>query len=270
MEIMHVKRWVTGLVALPFLIFLVYQGGPFFVGLLCIVSVTALWEYYRIVALPEPAYSSLIAVLGFITAVSMILAAHASMLDLCLAALALNLIGVGILSLTQYKHNPDILSTVRYQLQGLIYIPLLLGFLVLIRNQPDGMRWIFTILCIVFAGDTGAFYVGSYLGRNKLCPAVSPGKTIEGAIGGLAANAAVGSLIKWLFFTELAWGASLAFFLCAGAVGQVGDLFESELKRSSQIKDSGTILPGHGGLLDRIDALLFVAPVAYLFIRYIF
>jgi phosphatidate cytidylyltransferase len=86
----------------------------------------------------------------------------------------------------------------------------------------------------------------------------------------LAANTIVGFAAKWLFMTALPWGACLLFFLSVGVVGQIGDLFESELKRSSNIKDSGGLLPGHGGLLDRIDALLFVAPVAYLFIRFIF
>jgi len=269
-EIMHLKRWLTSLVALPVVFFIVYQGGLAFLALMCLVALISLWEYFGIIARADTASHPVMTGLGMITAVCMILSAHTSKLDLCLGALALNLIAVGILSLSQYKNNADILDTVRYQLQGLVYIPLLLSFLVLIRLHPDGMRWIFAILAIVFAGDIGAFYVGSYLGRHKLCPAVSPGKTVEGAVGGLAANAIIGSLLKWLFFSHLAWGASLVFFVAIGIVGQIGDLFESELKRSSSIKDSGTILPGHGGMLDRIDALLFVAPVAYLFIRYIF
>jgi len=156
------------------------------------------------------------------------------------------------------------------QLQGIIYIPVLLSFLILIRGSSSGMIWIFVLLAVIFAGDTGAYYVGSYLGRHKLSPAVSPGKTIEGAIGGLAANLVIGSVGKAFFLSELSWGLSLLFFLAVGIAGQVGDLFESELKRSSGIKDSGGILPGHGGILDRIDALLFASPVAYIFIRYIF
>jgi phosphatidate cytidylyltransferase len=107
------------------------------------------------------------------------------------------------------------------------------------------------------------------LGRHKLNPAVSPGKTIEGAIGGLAGNILVGSIAKFFFLPALSWGPSILFFLAAGLAGQVGDLFESEFKRASKIKDSGGILPGHGGFLDRIDALLFASPVAYFFKVYI-
>jgi phosphatidate cytidylyltransferase len=132
------------------------------------------------------------------------------------------------------------------------------------------MSWIFLLMAVVFAGDTSAYYVGSYWGRHKLSPAISPGKTIEGSAGGLAANLTVGAIGKALFFPGLSWSASILFFLAVGAAGQMGDLFESEMKRFSGIKDSGNILPGHGGILDRIDALLFASPVAYIFIRFIF
>ena len=132
------------------------------------------------------------------------------------------------------------------------------------------MTWIFLLLAIIFAGDVSAFYVGSYLGRHKLSPAISPGKTIEGAVGGLLANLLAGAVGKFFFYPDLDWSLSLMFFALAGMAGQTGDLFESEMKRSSQIKDSGGVLPGHGGFLDRIDALLFASPVAYLFIVFIF
>jgi phosphatidate cytidylyltransferase len=97
------------------------------------------------------------------------------------------------------------------------------------------------------------------LGRHKLSPAISPGKTIEGAIGGLVANLVIGAIGKFFFLPGLPWGTALLFFITVGIAGQVGDLFESELKRSSNIKDSSGILPGHGGILDRIDALLFAS-----------
>jgi phosphatidate cytidylyltransferase len=155
------------------------------------------------------------------------------------------------------------------QVLGIVYIPLLISYLVLIRNGIHGVSWLYFLLLIVFSGDIGSFYVGSFLGRHKLCPAVSPNKTIEGSVGGLAANIASGALFKYFFMPLLPWGLSILFFLSIGVAGQVGDLFESELKRVGNIKDSGTLLPGHGGILDRIDALLFAAPVAYLFKEYI-
>jgi len=139
----------------------------------------------------------------------------------------------------------------------------------MIRRESDGMTWIFFLLAIIFAGDISAYYVGSYLGKHKLNPAVSPGKTIEGAVGGLIGNLLAGAVGIFFFLPTLPWTTGIVFFLAVGIAGQVGDLFESELKRSSSIKDSGGLLPGHGGFLDRIDALLFASPVAYLFKMYI-
>ena len=131
--------------------------------------------------------------------------------------------------------------------------------------QDQGAQWIFLLWCVIFAGDTGAYYVGKNFGQRKLCPSVSPGKTVEGALGGIAAHIVVGSLAKLILLPELGWAMSLLFFVCAGIAGQTGDLFESILKRSAGIKDSSNILPGHGGILDRIDALIMAGPVAYFF-----
>lgn len=267
---MHLKRWITGLTALPFLIFLIYKGGNFFTGLVSIVCLLALCEYFRIVFNPGgKAISGVILLLGLFSGQCIIWAAHRNAPDLILGAIAFNLILSALFSLTQFKSDPFILENTSKQIQGMVYIPLLLSFLVLIRDSADGMHWIFFLTGIIFAGDIGAFYAGTYLGRHKLCPSVSPGKTIEGSIGGLAANVGFGALFQYFFLPTLPWGSSVLLFLSIGIAGQVGDLFESEFKRFSRVKDSGVILPGHGGILDRIDALLFAAPVAYFFKEYI-
>jgi len=268
---MHLKRWITGLIALPFLIFLVYKGGVLFTILISIAGLVALWEYYRIVFNGEDKpISNIILLWGYGINFAIIWSTFLVGPDLSLSVIGLNLIVVALISLFQFKTDQTVLDVVIKQLQGIIYIPVLLSFLVLIREGSSGMIWVFVLLAVIFAGDTGAYYVGSYLGRHKLSPAVSPGKTIEGSIGGLAVNLVLGGVGKYFFLSGLPWGLSLLFFLTVGIAGQVGDLFESELKRSSGIKDSGGILPGHGGILDRIDALLFAAPVAYIFIRFIF
>jgi phosphatidate cytidylyltransferase len=150
------------------------------------------------------------------------------------------------------------------QVSGLVYIPVLLSFLVAFRTGEHGTQWTFWLLCIVAAGDTGAFYAGTYLGRHKLCPWVSPKKTVEGSIGGLAANLVVALLFQQVLLPTLSVLPCTVFALAVGIAGQVGDLFASEFKRSAGIKDSGSLLPGHGGFLDRLDALLFATPLAYL------
>jgi phosphatidate cytidylyltransferase len=266
----HLKRWITGLSALPFLIFLVYIGGFPFIILVGFACICSLWEYYRIVfnADGEILYG-VVVWWGYFVGLAIIVAAHIADSGSVLVVLALNLIIVGLMSMFLYKSNPSIVNVIPKQVQGIVYIPLLLSFLVSIRRDPDGMTWIFLLLAIIFAGDISAYYVGSNLGRHKLNPAISPGKTIEGAVGGLGGNLLVGSIGKFFFLPMLSWGPAVLFFLAVGIAGQVGDLFESEFKRSSKIKDSGGILPGHGGFLDRIDALLFASPVAYLFKIYI-
>ncbi|MCP4105495.1 MAG: phosphatidate cytidylyltransferase [Desulfobacteraceae bacterium] len=267
---MHLKRWITSIIALPFLIFLIYKGGIFFGALIAVVCLTALCEYFRIAFNPgAKTVSGIIILLALIAGQVFIWAAYRENYDLVLCAAALNLIICGLFSLTQFKSDPFILENVTKQIQGIIYIPVLLCFLVMIRNSQDGMVWIFLLICVIFSGDTGAYYVGSYLGKHKLCPSVSPGKTIEGSVGGLAANVVMGTFFKVFFLPMLPWGLGILFFISVGVAGQVGDLFESEFKRAANVKDSGFILPGHGGMLDRIDALLFAAPVAYLFKEYI-
>ena len=268
---MHLKRWITGLSALPFLIFLVYKGGVFFASLVSAVSLVALWEYYRIVAPGKAKWTSgIILWWGYGICCAIIWAAYGMGADLILSLIALNLVTIALISMFQFKAARSVLELIIRQLQGIIYIPVSLGFLVLIREGHSGTIWIFLLLAIIFAGDTSAYYVGSYLGRHKLSPAISPGKTIEGAIGGLTANLVVGAIGKAFFLPDLPWSLSILFFLAVGIAGQLGDLFESEMKRSSNIKDSSNILPGHGGILDRIDALLFASPVAYVFIRFVF
>ncbi len=268
---MHLKRWITGLSALPLLIYLVYSGGVLFIFLISFACISSLWEYYRIVFNADRhSLSSAVVWCGYFVSLGILTAAHIAGPNSVLVLFALNLVLVGLISVFIYKSNPAVVDIIRKQVQGIVYIPLLLSFLVLIRRGPDGMIWIFLLLGIIFVGDISAYYIGSYLGRHKLSPAISPGKTVEGALGGLAGNLLAGGIGKFFFLPSLSWGPAILFFLVAGIAGQVGDLFESELKRSSRIKDSGGILPGHGGFLDRIDALLFASPVAYLFIMHIF
>jgi len=266
----HLKRWITGLIALPFLIFLVYIGGFPFIVLIGFACICSLWEFYRIVFNADgDILRGAVIWWGYVIGLGIIVIAHIAGSESVLVVLALNLVIVGLMSLFLYKSTPSIVNVIPKQVQGTVYIPLLLSFLVLIRRDPDGMTWIFVLLAIIFAGDISAYYVGSYLGRHKLCPAVSPNKTIEGSIGGLAVNLCGGAVFKSVFLPVLPWSLSVLFFLLIGVVGQAGDLFESMLKRVGSIKDSGTIFPGHGGILDRIDALLFAAPVAYFFKEYI-
>jgi len=268
---MHLKRWITAIVAIPFLALLVLKGGSrLFAIFICLVCILALWEYFGIVLNKAQSDSTFsFQLLAFFIGPVMIWAASIHSFRIILILFTLNLIISALISLKKFKTDPLVTEIVTKQVLGVVYIPLFLSFLVLIRNGTDGIAWIFFLLFIVFAGDIGAFYVGSMLGRHKLCPSISPGKTVEGSLGGIAANLGAGILYMYLFLPSLPWAPSILFFIAVGVVGQAGDLFESEFKRVGNIKDSGVILPGHGGMLDRIDALLFATPLAYIFKEYI-
>jgi phosphatidate cytidylyltransferase len=206
--------------------------------------------------------ASVVGAVFFITLVSPILPTH-----LTIAVLVLIFCLFSLLRINDIKVAAG--ETALFLL-GVLYIPLLLSHLVLLREMPLGVQWIFLLLVIVMAGDTAAFYVGSSLGKRKLYPLVSPNKSIEGMFGGLAGSVAGAFLARATFFPQLTPVDCVATALFVGLLGQLGDLFESLLKRSCGVKDSGTIFPGHGGMLDRLDSVLFAAPTLYIYVKYFF
>lgn len=141
---------------------------------------------------------------------------------------------------------------------GFIYIVIPFSFGV--KLGIDGDPWILYALGVVWSGDTGAYFAGRFLGRHKLHPRVSPKKTVEGAIGGILASVGGGLLMVAVLDLPLPTGYTIAYSAIGGALGQLGDLAESLLKRAFGVKDSGTLLPGHGGMLDRLDGVIFAFP----------
>jgi phosphatidate cytidylyltransferase len=133
-----------------------------------------------------------------------------------------------------------------------------------------GWRWVFLTVAVAMAGDVGGYFGGRYFGRHKLMPLVSPGKTVEGTLAAILGNVLGGAFCKLVFFQSLHWPEVVGLSLAAGVLAQVGDLCESMLKRSFGAKDSGWIIPGHGGVLDRIDSLVFPAPFIYYYARFFF
>lgn len=268
---MHLKRLITALVLLPLLILLILKGGALlFSTLIAVVSLIALREFFRIL-MGEDRCGPVTAC-AFAIAPAIVFAAYCDMPQLMLLLVALSTLAAGVLSLSRYGEDPNVMASVPKAVLGIVYIPLFLAHLVFLRGgsgSPDGVAWIFLLLLLVGAGDTGAFYTGTLLGKRKLCPAISPGKTVEGFAGGLAAAVLSGIAYKLMFLPLLPMGKAILLFIAVGIAGPLGDLFESALKREGRIKDSGSLLPGHGGMLDRIDALLFAAPVAWLFKAYI-
>jgi phosphatidate cytidylyltransferase len=156
---------------------------------------------------------------------------------------------------------------------GVLYVVMLGGHLVAVRTgfDPHTASHLLSFFFLVILGsDTGAYYTGRAFGRHKLAPKISPGKTWEGAVGGMAASILAAVLAHYWFFGDLALKAALPLAAAMNVLGVLGDLTESALKRGVSAKDAGKLLPGHGGLLDRLDSLLFNAPVIYYFGRLYF
>ena len=147
------------------------------------------------------------------------------------------------------------------------YIGLFAAHLLLLFRLPAGRLWLLFLTCVTAAADTGAYYCGTLIGRHKLCPLVSPGKTVEGLIGGLAAAVATGLAVA--HFAKLPTAVALIAAAVAAVCGVAGDLTESVIKRHAGRKDSGRLLPGHGGLFDRVDALIAGTPAVYYAVRYL-
>jgi len=176
-------------------------------------------------------------------------------------------IALAALVLAMRQPGPTVLAEVSASVFGAVYLGLPLGALVAI-HATVGREAVLLLLFTVIASDTAQYYTGRLAGRRLLAPAISPKKTIEGAIGGFAGGMALVAILGrwWLPAVPVGWRLALGAILVG--LGIIGDLFESLLKRSAGVKDSSGLIPGHGGMLDRIDALLFAAPAYYVFLRY--
>lgn len=150
------------------------------------------------------------------------------------------------------------------------YLSIFISYIPLIRNFEKGVFLFFLHIGLVWSGDSGAFFVGRKFGKIKLYPLVSPGKTVEGSLGGLVFSLLVAFIFKFLFLKELGIIDAVSIGILIGAISQLGDLFESFIKRSANAKDSGSFLPGHGGFFDRFDGVIFSAPFFYYYIKLFF
>ncbi|MEJ7622402.1 MAG: phosphatidate cytidylyltransferase [Pyrinomonadaceae bacterium] len=196
--------------------------------------------------------------------------------ELMLASVALTIIAILISQTFRFQKDfSKMLTGIGVTLLGIFYVVFLGGYLIAIRVGFETQGNLSTKLLgffflVTFGSDAGAYFAGRALGRHKLAPTVSPGKTVEGLLGGLVTAAALAGLSTWWFFPELPYAFSILLAIVIAALGVLGDLAESAMKRGAGAKDAASILPGHGGFLDRLDSLLFGAPILYYFARFYF
>lgn len=261
----HKRRLFTAAAAIPILAWIVSQGGSLGWSLLVGIAVSlSTLEYYAMVFPGQAAVQKWVAVgLGLATIGAFLFGGPVIGPVACCGLVVFSFLFFGVTGMIGLGPGGHVTNDWALQLLGYIYIPFLLGHSVWIRNADQGVIWISYLLSFVSIGDTAAYYVGNAFGRHRLAPKVSPGKTIEGAAGGLLASTIIGVLFKLFWLQGVSWGACIAMSVMLSLAAQLGDLVESSVKRSAGVKDSGAILPGHGGMLDRIDGLIFATPVLY-------
>lgn len=249
------QRLLSALVGIPLVVLLIWQGGVAIFVAIIFISSLALREFYTLCSLEN----RLVRTLGYAGNILLLTVAGLANPEAYFFALIVFFIVLNLVAVFAYPQDYQELMIL---LWGALYITSLLAFFLWLRATANGFLLLLSVLVTTWASDTGAYACGLTLGCHKLIPAVSPKKSLEGAVGGLLFAAAAMSLVFAPLLnlnplTALLLGVAISF------VGQCGDLAESALKRRGKIKDSGKFLPGHGGVLDRLDSLLFAVPVGY-------
>lgn len=260
------RRVYVALGFLPLFYALIRHAPPIgFFGLVALAALIAVWEFYRL-SFHTTATSPLLYLPGG-AATTLLLATaqwpgllpdRAMLIGTMMVALCVPLLARR--AQTHGLTDPALLAF------GPLYIGLSLSHLLLTRSLADGAWLIFFVVLVTWAGDTGAYYVGMSMGRHKLAPTISPNKTIEGFVGGLVFAIMAAFASREWFLPSFTTGDCIGTGLLLTVAGVTGDLAESALKRGAGVKDSGALLPGHGGILDRLDSLLFTAPVFYYYV----
>jgi phosphatidate cytidylyltransferase len=257
---MHSKRLVVSLIFLPlFYLYIMYLPPVFFFFLLLAVSLLSLFEFYSMYRLEGVSKYGCLLLGSAILIVSFYERAYFT--DAVIVA-AMAIIVMRLL----LKRNPaSSLSDIASPVLGLIYIPGLLSFQGQIRHI--GAEWILFLYATVWASDSLAYYVGKGVGKRKLYREVSPNKTVAGAGGSVIGGMAGALILRALVVPQLGIVSAVFIGIAVGIISIIGDLVESMFKRDAGVKDSGAIIPGHGGILDKIDGSLFAGPLLYWILR---
>ena len=276
-------RILTAAVALPILIASIVLPSFFpdtiwlFVIIAALALAAGLFEFYSLTKKLELKGDAAIAYIGAAAIfVNFLFDSPGKDTDLLLATLAAFVIAVMITQTFRFQNDfSKMLSGVGVTLLGPLYIAFLGGYLVATRVGFETHLYLSTHLLgyfflVLMGSDTGAYFAGQAVGKHKLIPNISPGKTWEGLIGGFVAAVAFAALSTFWFFPELPFQFSIPLAVVMSGIGVLGDLAESAIKRGSKTKDAASILPGHGGFLDRLDSLLLNAPILYYFARFYF
>jgi phosphatidate cytidylyltransferase len=256
------KRIITAICGIPILCAAVWFEQPvmWFTVLATVWGALAVLEFYSITGVSRTVP---LLVFGVIWTMLFLLGPQ---LGFPLPLLLTSAVVLSLILAVLVPHQEEKFTTWAWTIAGILYVGWLLSYLVILRLEA-GLEWVFLALLATFGSDIAAFFIGRALGRHKLAPDISPGKTWEGAFGGL-----LGAVIVSLLFTlptplqlPIGWGQAIILGIFISVFGQLGDLAESLLKRNSGVKESGNLMPGHGGLLDRMDSVVFAGVAVYFY-----
>lgn len=277
-------RILTALIALPILIASIILPSYFpqvvelkyiFVVLAVLALGAGLFEFYSLTKKLELKADAQIGYVGaMVMLTAFVLDAPSKMPDLLILTIALFIIATLITQTFRFQADfSKMLAGVGVTLLGVFYVIFLGGFIIALRVGFDALlstKLLGFFFIVIMGADTGAYFAGKTFGKHKLAPKISPGKTVEGLIGGIVASLAFATLAHFTFFSEFDLKFALPLAGIMVVISVLGDLAESAMKRGSDTKDAANFLPGHGGLLDRLDSLLFNAPILYYFAKFYF
>jgi phosphatidate cytidylyltransferase len=260
---MLAQRVASAAVGLPLIFLFIWAGEEWYTAAVCAIVLVATIEFQRARRGSTGAFDVLVAAI----ATAMVAGAHVG-----IEWVLWFVVGGAIIPLVwvTLRAQPETaLPDWQWAVSGILYVGLLGAHLVLLRELSNGRDWVYVTVLGTFAVDTGAYFVGKAIGRQKLAPTISPGKTVEGTLGGIAAGFAAVVLLNFLLGPRLGAALIVPLALLLPLAAVIGDLAESIIKRGMRIKDSSTIIPGHGGLLDRLDSILFTFPVVYYYLIWV-
>lgn len=257
-------RALVALVGIPLMLGMAYLGGFWLAGLVAVLSFLGLWEFYGLAR-----SKGLFPLTWWGMAGGLVMILYLSLKWQELMALLVFWVMLLMSRMVFRDEVEESISRIGITIMGVLYIPFLFGHMLLLRSDYSftGYKLLFFSMALVWLCDTGAYFAGMMLGKHPLAPHISPKKSIEGLIGGLVVTIVAAVLLQRWWLWEISVVDSL--IMAAGVVilGTLGDLVESLFKRDASVKDAGNLLPGHGGILDRFDSMLFVIPFVYWYFR---
>jgi phosphatidate cytidylyltransferase len=268
------KRILVALVGIPTILILIFLGGWYFFLLIFIISLVSQLEFYE---MQKKKNYQPQRVNGVVAGLLLLLGIQTG--EWQGIGIGLVLILMLILAFEMFRHHENVSINIGITLVGILYIPLFLGTLIFTKSYVDekfisveyaGFKYIMMILITIWICDTFAYTFGILFGKHKLYKRVSPNKTIEGAAAGLLGAVLTVMIVKVFNILPIDWISAIILGTTVGVFGQMGDLVESWFKRDAGVKDSSAILPGHGGMLDRFDSLLFLSPSLLLLTLFMF